>query len=82
MYPQADPDKTLAVVTQNFVRLYRSPQEAITGWCMAATRDLYRRLLEVGDFTGALKATAQLAALAERAERMKKDTRQTPDIDL
>tara|TARA_Y100000296_G_C5144350_1_gene242861 strand:- start:522 stop:914 length:393 start_codon:yes stop_codon:yes gene_type:complete len=36
----------------------------ILGFCMEATKDLYRNLLKVGDFTGALKAVQELAKLS------------------
>jgi hypothetical protein len=36
----------------------------VRGWCVEATRDLYRRMVEIGDFTGALRAVKQLADFA------------------
>lgn len=32
----------------------------VAGWCIEATRDLYRRMVEIGDFAGALRAVKQL----------------------
>lgn len=39
-------------------------QAAVIGFCFETTRDLYRRMVEIGDFPGALRAIKQLADLA------------------
>lgn len=36
----------------------------VRGWCFEATKDLYRRMVEIGDFAGALRAVKMLADLA------------------
>lgn len=38
--------------------------DVVFGWCFEATRDLYRRMVEIGDFTGALRAVKQLHDLS------------------
>lgn len=38
--------------------------QVIVGWCMEAYRDLYRRMVEVGDFAGALAAVKRMQDLA------------------
>ena len=38
--------------------------DTVRGFCFEATRDLYRRMVEVGDFPGALRAIRQLRDLA------------------
>lgn len=37
--------------------------EVLFGWCLESCRDLYRRMVEIGDFAGALRAVKQLAEL-------------------
>lgn len=39
-------------------------RRAIRGWCFESTKDLYRRMVEIGDFAGALRAIKQLYDLA------------------
>ena len=34
--------------------------KVVRGWCFEAQRDLYRRMLEIGDFAGALRAVKQI----------------------
>lgn len=41
-------------------------RELIRGWCLMARRELYRRMLEIGDFAGALRATERIEALANK----------------
>ena len=41
-------------------------QQVVFGWCFEATRDLYRRMVDIGDFPGALRAIKQLADLTKR----------------
>ena len=38
-------------------------KQVVLGWCFEATRDLYRRMVEIGDFPGALRAVKQLTDL-------------------
>lgn len=43
---------------------------ATFGFCIEATRDLYRQMKEVGDFAGAMRAVKQLKDLAEQAHAL------------
>jgi hypothetical protein len=38
--------------------------QTVIGFCFEGTRDLYRRMVEIGDFPGALRALKQLAQFA------------------
>lgn len=35
----------------------------VRGWCFEASRQLYRKMLEIGDFEGALRAVKQIAGM-------------------
>lgn len=37
---------------------------AVRGWCFEAAKDLYRRMVEIGDFAGALRAVKQIHDMA------------------
>ena len=41
----------------------------IRGWCIEAYRELHRRLTEMGDYVGAVRAVARINDLAERCLR-------------
>jgi hypothetical protein len=45
----------------------------VVGFCFAATHDLYRRMVEIGDFTGALKALKQLETIATKYGSLAKE---------
>ena len=40
------------------------PTEVRRGWCLEAMRDVYRRLIETGDYNGAIKAVKEIANLS------------------
>lgn len=39
-------------------------QDVLVGWCFEATKDVYRRMVELGDLVGALRAIKQMHDLA------------------
>jgi hypothetical protein len=39
-------------------------RKVVRGWCFEASKDLYRRMVEIGDFAGALRAIKQIKDLA------------------
>lgn len=65
LFPKEDPAKLLKEAQQSFALISTEDRGAILGWCMEATRELYRQLKQVGDYEGALRAVAQLHKLAE-----------------
>ncbi len=59
-WPDQEP---FALVNAAMVRLKESADfqhDVLTGWCFEATRAVYRRMLEMGDLNGALKAIKQM----------------------
>jgi hypothetical protein len=38
----------------------------LLGWCFEATKDVHRRMIEAGDYAGALRAIRQLADMAAK----------------
>jgi len=38
--------------------------QTIQGWCFEAYRELYRKMVEVGDYTGAVRAVKQIVDLS------------------
>jgi hypothetical protein len=62
------PDQALQpLITAAIEQLAASAEfdrEVLLGFCFEATKDLYRRMTEIGDFAGALRAIKQLRELA------------------
>ena len=65
---QAWPDASHADILLSAIEKIRESNEidpqTVKGFCFEATRELYRRLVEIGDFPGALRALKQLAQFA------------------
>jgi len=56
-----------AVLEMAFVELTRSGRtepEIRLGWCLEAFRETYRKLMEIGDYVGALRAIKEIALLS------------------
>ncbi len=63
-YPQHDGTKLLLAALGRIRESARIDSEIVAGFCIEATRDVYRRMVECGDFTGALRAIRLLRDLA------------------
>ncbi len=48
-----------------FVKSAALPKSLRRGWCLEAYRELYRKLVETGDYSGALKAVNDIAKLSD-----------------
>ena len=75
-WPSEDPAALIEAVLSGFTKTGTQSKEVIEGFCIDAARDLYRRMLAVGDFAGALSAIKEIARL-----RQKSGTKQDEDFD-
>ena len=64
-YPNESIEELLNAAGEYFSGLSEADPKVIAGWCFDATRELYQRMIAVGDFTGALRAVKQLRDLAK-----------------
>ena len=66
---QAWPDGSHASILLGAIEKIRESSRldptTVRGFCVEATRDLFRRINEIGDFPGALRAIRQLRELAQ-----------------
>ena len=65
-WPKEDSANIIRAVLDDFATTGRQSKATIDGFCIDAARDLYRRMLEVGDFAGALSAIKELARLRQK----------------
>lgn len=63
-YPNADARKTMAAVRAHFAAEGQPDTDALRGWVLASYRELYRRMLEVGDFDGARKTLKNITEVS------------------
>lgn len=64
-WPETKPQPLIVAAIENLRQAGDFDKQLVLGWCFEATRDLYRRMVEIGDFPGALRAVKQLTDLAK-----------------
>ena len=62
-YPEADAGATLAAVRERLTAEGTPDTDALRGWVLLSYRELYRRMLEVGDFDGARKVLKNISEI-------------------
>lgn len=62
-YPDADPQATMAAVADHLAAEGQPNGHALRGWALVCYRELYRRMLEVGDFDGARKVLKNITEI-------------------
>ena len=65
-WPGENVKPLIATVMESLCDSAKFDSRVVVGWCFEATRDLYRRMVEMGDYAGALKAVKQLTDLGCR----------------
>lgn len=65
-FPHLSAEELLRKAAEHFQLAGESDPQAVRGFCIEAYRDLYRRCIEIGDFTTALKALARLETTSRK----------------
>lgn len=65
-WPEADGKALINSAVDHFVLAARCDRRVIIGWALEAYRDIYRRMIDIGDFANATKAVKELVALATK----------------
>lgn len=63
-YPGADPVAVMAAVEKYLTDAGNPDRDRLRGWLLTSSRELYRRMIEIGDFDGARKVLMDMAKLA------------------
>lgn len=50
------------------------PEKSRLGWCLEAYRELYRKMVEIGDFNGAVKCVTEIQKLNKSDSKPKNNT--------
>jgi hypothetical protein len=79
-YPEIKANKILKKIPEYLKDKAGEDKEIILGFCLEGARDLYRNLVKIGDFTGALKALQELAKLS-RSTRQTAKQETAPEVD-
>lgn len=62
-FPDADRKKTVQSAVGYIRKQGALDHAAVVGWAAAAYRELYRKMVQVGDFANAIRAVKELTAL-------------------
>lgn len=65
-WPDEDAAELAAQAAEHFADAAACDLSILVGWGLEAYRDLYRRMLAIGDFSNAMKAVKELIALSEK----------------
>lgn len=64
-HPEADAKATIAAAVEEITSIGNEDPAFTRGWALAATKELTRRMIEIGDFANALRGIKQAASMAE-----------------
>jgi len=67
-YPKENPDNIIALAVKEITDSGKEDPAFTRGWAMAATRELTRKMIEVGDFANALSGIKQLTRISEKTQ--------------
>jgi len=59
-FPKQSADKLITQATDHLATVANADTTVIKGWCFEAYRELYRRMVDVGDYKGAIAAIKEL----------------------
>lgn len=59
-WPGTDPKRLIAAAVVLIRESGNVDPETVRGWCFEATRELYARMVAIGNYPGALRAVRQL----------------------
>jgi len=63
-YPDADEGAVLVAAVKEIEAIGAESPDFTRGWALAATRELVRKMIEVGDYANAMRGIKQVAELA------------------
>ena len=64
-YPGANQDDALSAAVAEIEAIGNESADFTRGWALAATRELVRKMIEVGDYPNAMRGIKQVAELAK-----------------
>lgn len=70
-WPDTEPDALQLAAAAHFRAVATCEPEIVVGFAIEAYRDLYRRMVKIGDFAGAGKAIKELTQLLPHVQRFR-----------
>ena len=66
-HPGRKPQAILTAVIDHLQRQGQADPDVVRGWAIEATRVIYQKMMDIGDYANAMKAIKQIMSLAPRA---------------
>lgn len=66
LWPDTDPEALYESAVDQIAKAAQVEPDVLLGWCLMARRELFRKMYEIGDFAGALRATEKIESLAPK----------------
>jgi hypothetical protein len=66
LWPSTDAEELYSLAVDQVADASQIETDVIYGWCLMARRELYRKMLNEGDYQGALKATERIESLTAK----------------
>jgi hypothetical protein len=70
-FPDQDPTALYEAAVDKVADASQVETSVIFGWLLLSRRELYRKMVEIGDFAGALRATEQIEKIAGKLPKKK-----------
>ncbi len=67
LWPADDPRPLIIAAIHQLTESAKFNADIVRGWCFEAYRELYRQMVAMGDFPGALRAVSKLETMARQA---------------
>lgn len=65
-FPNEHPESVMLAAADEIMKAAEMDPTAVTGWCIMATREIYKKSLAIGDFACALSAVKLIHNMARR----------------
>jgi hypothetical protein len=78
-WPGMAANALLTSAVDHFATAASCDRRIVIGWALEAYRDIYRRMIDIGDFANAIKAVKELVALATTHNVYADDDAKTTD---
>jgi hypothetical protein len=70
-WPDTNPDELQLAAIEHFRQAARCEGEILIGFALEAYREVYRRMIKIGDFAGAAKAIKEIVTLLPHVQRFR-----------
>lgn len=64
-YPGENIDNLIVLALDSFAKAASADTTVIRGWCLESYRHLYKKMVEIGDYNGAIRAVKEITRMTD-----------------